>query len=274
MRGVRDRLEAMLVYYARGVRRLRARVPVTCVGGSTLGGTGKTPVAIAIAQAMARAGASVSLIGHAYRANPGRARVVRPGDSLFEVGDEALVCARALDGLAEVVVAPTRQAAIELAERRADHLVIDGVLQLAPERAALSILTTPAGRAPRPLARLSDRVIRAHVEMDADWSSLRSCRVGLVTCLARPARIVQALRDKGVLVARHLALRNHGPGWRVPLGDADVDVWVATEKCALHVSGPVIVLRARATLPLDLGLAPPYPENVVQGLESVVMPRI
>ena len=41
----------------------------------------------------ARAGARVALVGHAYRATPGRARVVAPDDALHEVGDEALVAA-------------------------------------------------------------------------------------------------------------------------------------------------------------------------------------
>src|SRR5271155_2411411 len=73
-------------------------VRVVAVGGATLGGSGKTPLAIACARELARQGARVAFVGHAYRARPGRARVVLPSDALDEVGDEALVAALELAG--------------------------------------------------------------------------------------------------------------------------------------------------------------------------------
>lgn len=136
-------------------------VPVVAVGGATFGGSGKTPLAIACAAELARAGARVVLVGHAYRADPRTPRVVRPDDALEHVGDEALLAARALDPLgARVVVAPSRAHAIALGARVADVLVIDGVAQLAPSPAALALLALdaadPWGGRPRlpPLGRL------------------------------------------------------------------------------------------------------------------------
>ena len=120
------------------------RVRVLAVGGATLGGSGKTPLAIACARALAETGASVALVAHGYRAKPGGARVVHAGDRLFEVGDEAIVAARALAGIACVVVARSRQAAVDLAAERADVVVLDGVLQTAPARASLSLLALDA----------------------------------------------------------------------------------------------------------------------------------
>jgi tetraacyldisaccharide-1-P 4'-kinase len=120
-------------------------VPVVAVGGATFGGSGKTPLAIACAAELARAGARVVLVGHAYRADPQRARFVLPGDALGDVGDEALLAARALEPAgARVVVAPSRQQAIAHAVRGADVLVLDGVAQLAPSRAALALLALDA----------------------------------------------------------------------------------------------------------------------------------
>lgn len=120
-------------------------VPVVAVGGATFGGSGKTPLAIACAAELARAGAQVVLVGHAYRADPRRARFVRPGDALGQVGDEALLAARALEPTgARVVVAPSRQQAIALGVRGADVLVLDGVAQLAPSAAALALLALDA----------------------------------------------------------------------------------------------------------------------------------
>ena len=80
------------------VRRLDLppRTRVITVGGATLGGSGKTPLAMACAAELAARGARVALVGHAYRANPRAARIVVPNDSLQEVGDEALLAARTL----------------------------------------------------------------------------------------------------------------------------------------------------------------------------------
>jgi tetraacyldisaccharide-1-P 4'-kinase len=134
-------------------RRLEvpAEIRVVAVGGATFGGSGKTPLAIACARELASAGGRVAFVGHAYRAHPRRPRVVRPHDPLDEVGDEALVAARAL-GTIPVVVAPSRQAAIDLAATLADVLVLDGVAQLARRRAALALLAVdaevPWGRGP------------------------------------------------------------------------------------------------------------------------------
>jgi tetraacyldisaccharide-1-P 4'-kinase len=131
------------------VRRLvaPAGVAVVAVGGSTFGGSGKTPLAIACAAELARAGARVVLVGHAYRADPRWPRFVLPDDRLGDVGDEALLAVRALerpDGRARVVVAPSRAEAIAFAAQAADVLVLDGVAQLAPVRATLALLAVDA----------------------------------------------------------------------------------------------------------------------------------
>lgn len=227
---------------------MRAGIPAICVGGSTLGGTGKTPLAIEIARHLSKT-RKVALVGHGYRARPERARVVSPHDPLELVGDEALVCARAFEKTnTHVIVGPSRQSAMDLAARIADVMVIDGVLQLAPERARCSILTTPDGRAPAWLARHVDHVTK--VELDLTIPTIpKDARVGLVTCLARPSRVVRALEAHGISISVHRAFRNHGPAERVDFHQADV--WLATEKCALHVEGPVRVLQARARLELD-----------------------
>src|SRR5947199_10694187 len=49
---------------------------VIAIGGATLGGSGKTPLAIACARSFASRGSRVALVAHGYRASPGEARVV------------------------------------------------------------------------------------------------------------------------------------------------------------------------------------------------------
>jgi tetraacyldisaccharide 4'-kinase len=150
--------------HARVERDLPLPCPALAVGGATLGGSGKTPLAIACTRELALAGARTALVGHAYRAAAHRPRFVRPGDLLEEVGDEAIVAARSLEGLARarVAVAPRRAGAMAFAARWADVVVLDGVAQTRPVRAALALLAVdaedPWGRAEpsRALASVSD----------------------------------------------------------------------------------------------------------------------
>jgi tetraacyldisaccharide 4'-kinase len=118
------------------------------VGGASLGGSCKTPFAIALADGLAARGLPVALIGHAYRARPRFPRVVRADDDVAEVGDDALYAARQLArSRAVVVVGPTRQAAVDFAAQCATWLVVDGLLQTRPARLARSFLLLDGERA-------------------------------------------------------------------------------------------------------------------------------
>ena len=116
------------------------------VGGATLGGSHKTPLAIALTKALAAKDTRVALVGHAYRARPERARVVTGQDRVSGVGDDALSAARALASspLACVVVGPSRQAAVDFGARQAEWLVVDGLLQSRPDRLSRSMLALDA----------------------------------------------------------------------------------------------------------------------------------
>ena len=237
------------------VKRLvwREGAEIVAIGGATLGGSGKTPLAIACARALADTGARVAIVGHAYRARPGRARVVQPDDPVELVGDEALVCARACPDV-RVTVGRTRQAALDLALAAADVAVLDGVHQTAP-RAALALLAVdpdspwgaaacpPRGdlRAPREeLVALADRIVPvASTSRGAwldgrlvAWDELRAARIGLVTSIARPARVLRVLERAGVRPVLVRTFSDHGRP-DLPRGAA-VDLWLMTAKCAAH----------------------------------------
>lgn len=300
-------------------RRLEAppRVQVIAVGGSTLGGSGKTPLAIACAKELAASGARVAIVGHAYRSDPRRARVVSPVDPIDEVGDEALLAARSLDRpgseRVSVVVAPTRGEAIARAARLADVLVLDGIAQLGPTPAALSLLAVdperPWGRRPalpprgsvrapvETLVAACDAIVTVGEGRPADglfelgrsvwpsrvdsrgvlvvgssagsipggvdewvhegtimtllpWPAVRALRVGLLTALARPERIMRTLAARGVVPRATVSTRDHGPfGGRArrraaaEARDHGIDMWLATPKCALHAARDLPALR-------------------------------
>ncbi len=232
-------------------RPLRVEVPTLCVGGATLGGSGKTPLALAATKALASLGHRVALVGHAYRARPERARVVESDDEVSLVGDEALECARELRGAAPVVVATSRQRAVDFAQRIADVLVLDGPLQLRPTRATLSWLAVdeeapwgsgacpPAGdlRAPKEdLLASTDHVVPVRGEglgvwegeRLVSWSELHDVRLGLVTAIARAGRVTSWLGRRGITPARVLRGPDHGPP-PIP-DDPTIALWLTTGK--------------------------------------------
>lgn len=241
-------------------------VRVVTVGGGTLGGSGKTPLAIACARELESRGARVALVGHAYGAHPGRARRVAPDDPLAEVGDEALLAARSLGAGVPVLVAPRRSLALVEAARWADVVVVDGVLQIAPERAALALLAVdacepwgragsvpPCGdlRAPvQALLAAADVVVTVGEVGEPDarvvsrgawlderlipWHEIRARRIGLVCALGRPDCVLRSLSLRGVAPAVVIRGPDHG---EIPASSlrAHVELWLATAKCALHV---------------------------------------
>jgi tetraacyldisaccharide 4'-kinase len=134
---------------ARSVARpldLPQGVRILGIGGAVLGGAGKTPLAIALTRALADLGEHPAFIGHAYRAHPGGPRVVHPRDEVAACGDDAIAAARTLASTnAAVIVAPTRQRAVDHAAALGHRvLVADNLLQAAPRRLHAAILTLDA----------------------------------------------------------------------------------------------------------------------------------
>lgn len=89
------------LYGAVAARRLRrdgasAGMPVVCIGNLTLGGAGKTPTALAIAQMLAEAGLAPVFLTRGYGGRTeGPLRVSLERHDAADVGDEALLLARA-----------------------------------------------------------------------------------------------------------------------------------------------------------------------------------
>jgi tetraacyldisaccharide 4'-kinase len=116
----------------RGARRLA--VPVLCVGNLTVGGTGKTPATIAVAQRLRAEGLAVGVLLRGYGRQGGAVQVASgpagPPAAWQEVGDEAVLLAERLPGVA-VVVGADRFLAGQEALRRypLDVLVLDDGFQ-------------------------------------------------------------------------------------------------------------------------------------------------
>ena len=116
-------------------------MPVICVGNLTAGGSGKTPIAIAIAQALRARGRKPFFLTRGYGGSErGPAQVARAHNASV-MGDEALLLVRA----APTIVARDRAAGARLAaEKGADILVMDDGHQNFALRKTLSLVVVDA----------------------------------------------------------------------------------------------------------------------------------
>jgi len=102
--------------------------PVIVVGNLTVGGTGKTPLTIWLANELGRRGIEVGLVSRGYGRRDGRLRVVAADSPWQEVGDEPLILRRRT-GCATIVASDRVAAAAALVGRGAQVILADDGLQ-------------------------------------------------------------------------------------------------------------------------------------------------
>jgi tetraacyldisaccharide 4'-kinase len=276
--------------YRRGWREVyRARVPVVVVGNLTVGGTGKTPVVMALAQALQERGVRVGIVSRGYGASPGDfPRRVTPATSWRAAGDEALMLARRTG--CPVVVAPKRALAVrDLLDWQPVDIILsdDGLQHRALDRDMEIVLLAaqtglgnghllPAG----PLRESASRLERAdwilqqdapepercfHTRPDAlvnlasgdvsplaDWAGRA---VTAVAGIANPERFFATLRTAGLVPSAHVFPDHHAfsAADLARLGDGPL---IMTEKdaikCADFAGPDHWFLRISLSLPAGL----------------------
>jgi tetraacyldisaccharide 4'-kinase len=218
--------------------------PVVSVGNLSVGGAGKTPLVIRLAQLLAAENVPVDVLSRGYgRSGSGAERVDPDGDAA-RFGDEPLLIARAAK--VPVYVGASRYETGLLAEREAAresgnvgiHLLDDGFQHRRLAR-ALDIVVVhasdfeegllPAGRLREPLdslkrasaivLRSEDRQLEAELRRRGIsapvWIQHRKLAVECVTCavafcgIARPEEFFSALRSHNVELAATVTLRDH-----------------------------------------------------------------
>jgi len=109
-------------YRAGHTASYRAAAKVVCVGNLTAGGTGKTPIAIAIAKALIARGAHPVFLTRGYGGKVRGPAFVTADDRADHVGDEPLLLA----AVAAVIVSANRAAGAQLAEQHGyDTIIMD-----------------------------------------------------------------------------------------------------------------------------------------------------
>lgn len=120
------------IYAAATRRRLatrpayRPKVPVVCIGNVTAGGSGKTPLALALAKMLIELGRNPAFVSRGYGGKlKGPVKVDPARHTAADVGDEPLLLARQ----APVWIARDRAAAARQAEQESSILILDDGLQ-------------------------------------------------------------------------------------------------------------------------------------------------
>jgi tetraacyldisaccharide 4'-kinase len=104
---------------------VRARVPVICIGNLTLGGSGKTPAAIAVARMLQAANLKPAFLTRGYGGRLAGPVAVAPVHGAADVGDEPLLLA----AVAPTIVARDRVAGAAAAPLETDTIVMDDGFQ-------------------------------------------------------------------------------------------------------------------------------------------------
>ena len=124
--------------------RFRADVPVICVGNLSVGGTGKTPAVIALAERLNARGLAAHVVSQGYGGRlAGPVRVEDGGHSAQDVGDEPLLLA----AFTATWVAKDRAAGARAAGAEgAQVIMLDDGFQNSAVHKDLSIVVVDAGR--------------------------------------------------------------------------------------------------------------------------------
>ena len=109
-----------VLYRAGHTSTYRSTAKVVCVGNLTAGGTGKTPIAIAIAKMLIARGAKPVFLTRGYGGKVRGTAFVAPDDRATHVGDEPLLLA----AVAPVIVSADRAAGAQLAEQNGFDIII------------------------------------------------------------------------------------------------------------------------------------------------------
>lgn len=267
----------------------RAPVPVICCGSATLGGAGKTIVAVDLARRLAAVGQRVHVLTRGYGGIARGPRRVGTADDSGLVGDEALLLA----AVAPTWIGADRAASARLAiAEGADALLLDDGLQnptLAKDFGLLVIdggfgfgngCVFPAGPLREPVSIAAGRcraailigpdrhgaaaalppslpVLRARLVPGADMEALAGRRVLAFAGIGRPEKFFTSLRAAGAQLAGAVPLPDHHrfrPGEAERLVDRADQVGatpVTTAKDAVRLPG---ALRPRVTV-ATIGLA-------------------
>ena len=219
----------------------RAPVPVLCVGNASVGGAGKTTVALDLAGRLNALGCRPHVLLRGYGGAARGVHRVTPGDTAALVGDEALLLADVAPTWVGADRAATARAAVAAGARvlvmddglqnpglvkDVSLLVIDGgfgfgngrVLPAGPlrepvavaaSRCAAAVLIGPDRHAARAALPPGLPVLRARLAPGPEAAGLRGTRVLAFAGIARPEKFFASLDELGAVVVARDSFPDH-----------------------------------------------------------------
>jgi tetraacyldisaccharide 4'-kinase len=229
-------------YRAQLLRSERVAVPVVVVGSVVAGGSGKTPVVMALVEHLRARGLAAGVVSRGYGRSIAHCRQVRADSRAGDVGDEPLLMAQRID--APVFVAASRAEAAQalLAAYPSTQVIVsdDGLQHYAlqrdveicvfDERGAGNGWLLPAGPLREPWPRQVDLVLRtgqaagvagfesrrqlASVARRGDGTrielaALKGRPLKAVAGIAKPDAFFAMLRAEGLQLTQTISLPDH-----------------------------------------------------------------
>lgn len=276
------------LYHSRILTSHKLAVPVVMIGNISVGGTGKTPLTLALAQQLIQHGLHPLIVSRGHGGSAQRPQHVTPDSNAQQVGDEPLLMARR--NLCPVWIgkdrAATAQAALQ-ANPQCDVVLCDDGLQHYRLQRDMEIAVIdgvrgfgngfmlPAGPLREPTARLQtvDAVVVNGGETAADQyamrlsgeifynlldpgkttsaDELRKLRCHAVAGIGHPQRYFRHLASLGLNTAEH-PFPDHHLYRPADLSFADCDALLLTEKdavkCGAFADERYWVLRVEAQI--------------------------
>jgi tetraacyldisaccharide 4'-kinase len=266
-------------------------VPLVVVGNITVGGSGKSPLVIALVEWLRSRGFTPAVVSRGYgRSDESVLLRVETNSPASEVGDEPLLIA-ATTGVAVYVCADRVLAAAAAVAAGADIIVSDDGLQHYRMQRTLELavvdqarqqgnrLCLPAGPLREPVTRLTqvDAVVlqgggaaepsfRLQVqplyrlgqrEERRSLQQFRGCRVHAVAAIGNPQRFFDQLVEGGIEVIPH-PFPDHHQYNGTEFGAADGLPLLMTEKDAVKCAAlPSLVAREVWVVPVVARMSPP-----------------
>jgi tetraacyldisaccharide 4'-kinase len=253
------RLGLAVDQFAKKARRRQLPRPVLSVGNLTVGGTGKTPITLWMAQQVEALGAKPCILSRGYGAkNEGPVRVDPESENWQAFGDEPLLLARGLESGSVYIGRNRAEAGFLALEKEPDidlFLLDDGFQHLALDREFDLVLVDagkhfgngrllPAGPLREPLSHLR-----------------RASAIGLVSKTLQPATRPGTLPER----FSPLPLALHPTGWKT-LGEKELKPLQTLPKdrpvrLLTGIASPESFLATAKEVGLDIGSTAFYPDH-------------
>ena len=279
----------------------RIDVPVLVVGNFFVGGTGKTPLVVALAALLRRSGRVPGIISRGFGSTNVEPRLVQPGDHPDRVGDEPLLIAERSN--APVWIGRDRVAAARAllaGHASVDVIVCDDGLQHLALRRDIEIAVfdargagngrlLPAGplrERPRPVDAIvcNGGITPAgqfamtiepagfyeieNSQSRVDVSSLQRIRTVAIAGIGDPQRFFRTLAALHLQPSRTVAFPDHHPFSLADLRFPECDAIVMTEKDAVKcrtLGSPIPLFALRVDAKLDAS----FEAHILDLLQSV-----